>query len=342
MRQAAFLVVLAIGVAVSLGAQGQAPAPGGFDAAAPIPLTAPPGGSVSVGPATNLRPVAVTPGCTFTPPSMRIEPDVFPVSVGTVTSTDGKQWTVPGPVADGPFAVDLYNDCVTAGDNPDWAKQLETVVIDKDGVDITGFVFADNYYELYVNGRLVARDSIGMTPFNSTAVRFRAKYPMTYAIKGIDWETKHGLGMEYQPFNIGDAGVMAYFSDGNGTHADWRAETFYVAPLDDPMCVRTAGGRDSSFCSQAVRPACAQTKPESCKAVHFPIPAAWMAPAFNDSAWPRAIVWRPVEVSFYRGYLNYAKHFGDAEFIWTRNIRLDNLVLARYTARGPRRAPAAR
>ena len=65
---------------------------------------------------------------------MIIQPDVFPVSSGTVTSTDGKQWTVPGPVADGPFAVDLYNDCSGPGDNPDWEKQLQTVVIDKDGV----------------------------------------------------------------------------------------------------------------------------------------------------------------------------------------------------------------
>ena len=110
-------------------------------------------------------------------------------------------------------------------------------------MEITGFIFADNYYELAVNGQLVARDSVGMTPFNSTVVRFRAKYLMTYAIKGIDWETKHGLGMEHEPFNIGDGGFIAYFSDGNGTHADWRAETFYIAPLDDPTCVRTQGGR---------------------------------------------------------------------------------------------------
>jgi hypothetical protein len=148
--------------------------------------------------------------------------------------------------------------------------------------------------------------------------------------------------MEYQPFNIGDGGFIAYFSDGNGTHGDWRAETFYVAPLDDPLCVRTQGGRDSSFCAQAVRPVCAQTKPESCKAVHFPIPDGWTATGFNDTAWPRATVWRPIEVSFYRGYVNYAKRFGDAEFIWSRNIRLDNLVLARYTAGGPRRQAAAR
>jgi hypothetical protein len=303
----------------------------------PIPVDPPRGGSVSIGPATDIRPVDLAPACTVTPTSMRIEPDVFPVSIGTVTSTDGKQWTVPGPVERGPLAVDLYNDCFGPGDNPNWEQQLQTVVIDKDGVDITGFIFADNYYELYVNGRMVARDAVGMTPFNSTVVRFRARYPMTYAVKGIDWETKHGIGMEYKPFNIGDAGVIAYFSDGNGTHADWRAETFYVAPVDDPMCVRTEGGRDSSFCTQAVRPACAQSKPEACKAVHFPVPDGWMAPSFDDSAWPRAVVWRPIEVTFYPAYTRHTKVFGNAEFIWTRNIRLDNLVLARYTARGPRR-----
>ncbi len=308
-----------------------------FDTAPPIPLDPPKGGSVSVGPATDLSPIKLAPNCTTTPASMRIEPDVFPVSIGMSTSTDGKKWVVPGPVEDNALvAVDLYNDCLGQGDNPDWDKQLKTVVIDKDGVEITGFIFADNYYELSVNGHIVARDSVGMTPFNSTVVRFKAKYPMTYAIKGIDWETHHGVGMEYGPYNIGDAGFIAYFSDGNGTHADWRAETFYVAPVDDPQCVRTAGGRDSSFCSQAVRPACAQMKPDTCKAVHFPIPDGWTAPRFNDSAWPHAIIWRPIEVTFYRAYTNYKKFFGNAEFVWTKNIRLDNFVLARYTAKGPR------
>jgi hypothetical protein len=197
-------------------------------------------------------------------------------------------------------------------------------------------VFADNYYELYVNGVFVARDRLAMTPFNSTAVRFRAKYPMTYAIKAIDWETRYGLGMEYQAFNIGDGGFIAYFSDGNGTHADWRAETFYIAPLDDPACVRLAGGRDSSFCSQAVRPACAQKDPTSCQALHFEVPAQWASPGFDTRAWPPAVVWRPIEVTSVPAYVNYRALFGDAEFIWTRSIRLDNLVLARYTAAGPR------
>ena len=292
-------------------------------------------GSISTGLATNLKDVAGTGPCTN--PNVSVQPDVFPIRTGEVTSTDGRTWTVPAAINEGAFAVDVYNDCTGSGENPNWQKQLQTVVIDPDGVDITGFIFADNYYELYVNGVFVARDRLAMTPFNSTVVRFRAKYPMTYAIKAIDWETKYGLGMEYKTFNIGDGGFIAYFSDGNGTHADWKAETFYIAPLDDPGCVRVAGGRDSSFCSQAVRPTCAQKDPHTCQAMHFEVPARWAAPTFDDGAWPRAVIWRPVEVTGVPAYVNYRELFGDAEFIWTKSIRLDNLVLARYAAKGPRK-----
>ena len=33
---------------------------------------------------------------------------------------------------------------------PDYVSQLKTVVIDEDGVEITGYIHADNYFELYV------------------------------------------------------------------------------------------------------------------------------------------------------------------------------------------------
>ncbi len=178
-----------------------------------------------------------------------------------------------------------------------------------------------------------------MTPFNSSVVRFKARYPMTYAIMGIDWETHLGLGMEYATWNIGDAGLIAYFSDGNGTHADWKAETFYIAPLDNPSCVRvTPAGRDSTFCHQGVRPTCAEKERTSCKALRFPIPMDWTSPRFSgDSRWPAAIIWSAEAVTNQRAYTDYTKLFGDAEFIWTRNLRLDNLMLTRYTAKGPRK-----
>ena len=293
-------------------------------------------GSITTGFATDLRPVAGVPAAC--PQPVNVQPDVFPVMVGTITSADGRKWAVPAPITEGPIAVDLFNNCTGKGDNPDWASQLKTVVIDEDGVEITGYIHADNYFELYVNGRFVARDSIPMTPFNTSVVRFKARYPMTYAILGVDWETHLGGGMEYAAFNIGDAGMIAYFSDGNGTHADWHAETFYIAPLDNPSCVRvTPAGRDSSFCTQSVRPTCAAQDPKTCKALHFPMPVDWNSSRFNDTKWPAAIIWSPVEVTNQQAYTGYTTRFGDAEFIWTRNLHLDDLVLARYTARGPRR-----
>ena len=259
---------------------------------------------------------------------------------GTIAAPDGSKWAVPSAVYDGPAAVDVYNDCTGPGDNPNYLSQLKTVVIDPDGVEITGYIFADNYYELYVNGKFVARDGMGMTPFNSTVVRFRAKYPMTYAIKAVDWETHPGLGLEYDQYNVGDGGFIARFSDGTGTGADWKAETFYIAPLGDPSCVKTTGGRDSSACPAEKRQGgnkapCGLADPKTCKALHFRIPDNWTSPSFNDTAWPSATLYAPAEVTGAPGYVKYAQLFGDARFIWTRNLLLDNLVLSRHTVQAP-------
>jgi len=294
-----------------------------------------PGASVSSGLALNRR--IGHPTTTCSNPQRRVNAMAMPTYVGEVTSTDGKQWTVPITVEEGPFAPDYYNDCNGPGENAD-LSQLKTVVIDEDGVEITAFIHADNYFELSVNGRFVGRDSIGMTPFNTSVVRFKARYPMTYAIKAVDWETHQGIGLEYDTYNVGDAGFIVYSSDGNRTGPDWRIETFYIAPLDDPSCVRlTPGGRDSTFCSQALRPTCAQKDPKLCQALHFPIPANWKAPNFDDSRWAQATTWPPAVVTDDPSYTRVAKIFANAEFIWTRNLKLDNLVLARYTAKGPRR-----
>ena len=48
-------------------------------------------------------------------------------------------------------------------------------------------------------------------------------------------------------------------------------------------------------------------------------------------------IYRPEEVTSTPGYVRHAAWFGSGEFIWTRNLLLDNLVLARHTAKGPGR-----
>ena len=61
---------------------------------------------------------------------------------GIVVDASGQSWTVPAQIhAAGPTCVDLYNDCTGGGDNPDYASQLSTVVVDERGTEITATLF---------------------------------------------------------------------------------------------------------------------------------------------------------------------------------------------------------
>ena len=131
---------------------------------------------------------------------------------GIVTTPDGTRLQVPVVPADGPDPTDLYNSCTGPGHNPAPLDDLETVVIDSDGEEVTGYLFGDNYYELYVNGTIVARDPVGFVPFNSGVGRFKASRPITYAVKLVDWGTHLGVGMEYDRWNVADGGFIARFS----------------------------------------------------------------------------------------------------------------------------------
>jgi hypothetical protein len=103
--------------------------------------------------------------------------------------------------------------------------------IDPDGQVITGFIFADNYFELYVNGHLVAVDAVSFTSFNSSVARFIAKRPITYAVRLVDWKKNLGLGSENNrgiKYHAGDGGFVANCSDGTKTDSSCMAQTFYI------------------------------------------------------------------------------------------------------------------
>ena len=127
--------------------------------------------SVSSGLATGLKPVAGMSPCTT--PKTVVQPDVFPIQTGTVTSADGKSWTVPAEVHEGAFAVDVFNDCTGTGENPDWENQLQTVVIDQDGVDITGYIV--NYRKLFGDAEFIWTRSIRLD--NLVLARYTATGP---------------------------------------------------------------------------------------------------------------------------------------------------------------------
>ena len=259
--------------------------------------------------------------------------------LGSATSSDGRTWPVPAAVnyATAVKAPDVSTDCGRAINEAD----APIVEVDKDGEVITGYLIADNYFELYVNGKLIAVDATPFVPFNTAMVRFRAKRPVTYAVRLVDWEETPGLGVERTAAGAhhpGDGGFLARFSDGTITDSTWKAQAFYIAPLASPADVVIDG-------SVRRTPKLARTYPEApdqaacgdaCYALHWPEPKGWETRGFADAGWPAARRFTPAQmgVNNIPGYAAFLARFGSAEPIWSDNLVLDNLVLARKT--GPK------
>ena len=240
-------------------------------------------------------------------------------------------------------AADLYSQC-----NGVRLRQLSDLilknvpVIDAGGEEFfTACIFTDNYFELYVNGKLLGVDAVPFTPFNSSVVRFKAKRPLTIAVMGVDWEENPGLGSERNrgvTYHPGDTGLVAVIKDAKErtvaiTDKSWRAQTFQIAPLNDRSCLKLNGQvRDSSQCSTA-----GALDGRSFSAAHWQVPATCFASDFDDSGWPHATVFSndTVGVDNKPAFMNFRDVFddpaADANFIWSSNLVLDNLVLMRRT-----------
>jgi hypothetical protein len=55
-------------------------------------------------------------------------------------------------------------------------------------------------------------------------------------------------------------------------------------------------------------------------------------PSFNDSGWPDARIYQASQVTNQASYVNFATSaWGNADFIWSSNLILDNVVLTRKT-----------
>ena len=258
--------------------------------------------------------------------------------VGEIKDTEGNTWTVPGinNFNDAPKAFDLYNE--NSGITPSSLSEVDlnsipVTEIDSDGEIITGYLFADNYFELYINGKLIAVDPVPFTRFNSNIVKFKVKAPYTIAVKLIDWEENLGLGSENnrgKDFHPGDGGFIASFSDGTVTNDKWTAQTFYTAPISDLSCLSEIGGkRLSSNCSTDD-----VDDGNDFYGVHWKIPANSFDVDFDDSQWPNATTYTEevIGVNNKKAYMNFIEKFSGsgAKFIWSTNVVLDNEVIVRY------------
>lgn len=266
-------------------------------------------------------------------------------AVGEIASDDGTVWTVPAPTnfETTAKASDLFNEC--GGTELSSLSELDLAdvpLMDAGGTEeFTAYIFADNYFELYINGKLLTVDPVPFTKFNSNVVRFTAERPVTIAIMMVDWEENLGLGSENnrgKAFHPGDGGLVAQFQDKNGnvvsnTNGNWRAQTFYTSPLNERACLVVDGqNRDSSACQTD-----GADDGTSFSAAHWAVPGNWMMPDFNDTIWPNATTYTndTVGVKNKAAFTNFTEVFdtpgADADFIWSSNLVLDNLVLLRST-----------
>ncbi|MFK7926247.1 MAG: hypothetical protein AB8H47_30135 [Bacteroidia bacterium] len=269
--------------------------------------------------------------------------------LGEITATDNTKWVMPAEVnytnSDFPFAPDLHNPDGTKYSDAAAALAAfsddDIIEIDASGEVITAYVFADNYFELYVNGTPVGKDAIPFTQFNSHIVKFKASSPYTIAIKLVDWEENLGLGSEANQgsdFHPGDGGLVAVFHDANGntvatTGAEWKAQCFYSAPIKDLACPSESGStRSTSACDME-----GVSDGSSFYALHWALPSTWMNADFDDADWPSATTYtnNTVGVDNKQSYTDFTDIFDassdDAEFIWSTNLILDNEVIVRYT-----------
>ncbi len=269
--------------------------------------------------------------------------------VGTIRASDNTSWTVPSETqfanTQFPFASDLYNSCNGALFLNEEAatgalSASDIVTIDEDGEIITAFIFADNYFELYINGIPAGKDKVPFTPFNSSIVQFKVKRPFTIAMLVVDWEENLGLGSELNggfAYHPGDGGMVAVFKDAGNqiiakTDSSWKAQVFYSSPITHISCPKENGQeRLTSDCSTQD-----SNNGLSYYGLHWKHPEHAMDVDFNDTMWPNAHIYSNAEVGINNkpAYTNFTDIFdipgNDAPFIWTSNIILDNEIIVRY------------
>ena len=254
-----------------------------------------------------------------------------------IQTLNGKEFVVPSHVQyeEKNFVNNLYDECSNTTPNSLAEVDLSNVPIveiDKDGEVITGYIFADNYFELFINGKLVGVDAVPFTPFNSNIVKFKVKKPYDIAIKAVDWEENSGLGSERnrgKKYHPGDGGLIASFSDGTITNSHWKAQTFYTSPIYDLSCVKEVGNeRITKDCNISGSNEYIETY-----SLHWDIPLSWES---NEEylSWPRSVQYTEDEIGVdnKKAYMNFQEQFSGsgASFIWSSNLVLDNLVLFRY------------
>jgi len=213
----------------------------------------------------------------------------------------------------------VTNSTVTPSET---AIESSTTVVKSTQSTFTAEVWADNWFSLYINGKLVGEDSVPITTeksFNSERISFTTSYPFTIAMVTKDFK-QNDTGLEYigtDRQQMGDGGFIAQFTDTSTgkvvayTSSAWRGLVIHQAPLN-VSCEKSS-------------------KPDvDCTSRSAAEPSGWTQSSFNDSSWTTANTYSKEAVGVKDGYNNISWS-SNAQLIWTSDLEIDNTILWRYT-----------
>ena len=183
-------------------------------------------------------------------------------------------------------------------------------------------VWADNWFEMRINGAQVAEDSVPITTersFNAESFAFEADRPMVIGIVAMDFK-ENDTGLEYigtRRQQMGDGGLIAQIRDAAGatvavTNADWQCLVIHTAPLEKSC-------EDARDPAAGVGPCGYETAEE---------PVGWDMAGFDAADWPQAQEYTARAVDPKDGY-DRITWDPSAALIWGPDLEQSNTVLCR-------------
>jgi len=187
-------------------------------------------------------------------------------------------------------------------------------------------VWADNWFEMRIDGTRVAEDSVPITTersFNAESFTFEAERPFTVGLVAKDFK-ENDTGLEYigtPRQQMGDGGVIVQIMDAAGTpvvvsDASWQCHVIHTAPLD-------------KACEDETDPVAGEG---ACGFNISDEPDGWDTMNFDASSWPQADVFAEAQVDPKMGYDEVSWVKG-AELIWGPDLEQSNTVLCRVTVK---------
>ncbi len=245
-------------------------------------------------------------------------------SIFITSCSSGSSSTMPTDTTTAEMATTTTSAIVTNSTlaSSETAIDPSTTTVKSVQSSFTAEVWADNWFSLYINGKLVGEDSVPITTeksFNSERITFTVSYPFTIAMVTKDFK-QNDTGLEYigtDRQQMGDGGFVAQFTDTSTgrvvatTSSAWRGLVIHQAPLNK-SCEKSS-------------------KPEvDCTSRIAAEPSGWTQTSFNDSSWSTANTYSKEAVGVKDGYNNISWS-SSAQLIWTSDLEIDNTILWRYT-----------